>query len=109
MSVALRLLVERQREIDAFKPETYYLLGVEARKPGDAASFVARLARFDGKTPDIRSREVANNILLDLADAALEVCDLKTQPKARHALPPFTTSTMQQAASSVLRSRPARR
>ena len=101
-SVALRLLVERQREIDAFKPETYYLLGVEARKPGDAASFVARLARFDGKKPDIRSREVANNILLDLADAALEVCDLKTQPKVRHALPPFTTSTMQQAASSVL-------
>ena len=101
-SVALRLLVERQREIDAFKPEAYYLLGVEAKKPGDAASFVARLARFDGKKPDIRSREVANNILLDLADSALEVSDMKTQKKARHALPPFTTSTMQQAASSVL-------
>ena len=101
-SVALRLLVERQREIDAFKPETYYLLGVEAKKPGDSASFVARLSRFDGEKPDVRSRDVANNILLDLADAGLEVVDLKTQPKTRHTLPPFTTSTMQQAASSVL-------
>jgi len=101
-SVALRLLVERQREIDAFKPETYFLLGVEAKKPGDPRSFVARLARFDGEKPDIRSRDVANNILLDLADAGLEVVDRKSQAKSRHALPPFTTSTMQQAASSVL-------
>ena len=101
-SVALRLLVERQREIDAFKPETYYLLGVEARKPGDERSFVARLARLDGKKPTVATKEAANNILLDLAGAGLEVTGLKEQPKARHALPPFTTSTLQQAASSVL-------
>ena len=101
-SVALRLLVERQREIDAFVPETYFLIGVEAKKPGDSASFVARLARFDGKKPDIRSRDTANNALLDLADAGLEVAGVKSQAKSRHTLPPFTTSTMQQAASSVL-------
>ena len=101
-SVALRLLVERQREIDAFKPETYYLMGVEAKKPSDAKTFVAKLARFDGKKPDIRSRDTANNLLLDLAGAGLEVTDLKSQPKTRHTLPPFTTSTLQQAASSVL-------
>ncbi len=101
-SVALRLLVERQREIDAFKPETYFLMGVEARKRGDAKTFVARLARFDGEKPDIRSKEEADKVLLDLAGAELAVGDLKSQPKARHALPPFTTSTLQQAASSVL-------
>ena len=101
-SVALRLLVERQREIDAFKPETYYLLGVEARKPSDPKTFAARLARFDGKKPEIRDKETANNVLLDLAGAGLEVSDIKAQPKTRHALPPFTTSTLQQAASSVL-------
>ena len=101
-SVALRLLVERQREIDAFKPETYYLMGVEARKPSDPKTFAARLARLDGKKPEIKDRETANNLLLDLAGAALEVSDLKRQPKTRHALPPFTTSTLQQAASSVL-------
>ena len=101
-SVALRLLVERQREIEAFKPETYYLMGVEARKAGDPQTFVARLSRFDGAKPDIRSAEIANAVLLDLSNAALRVVDVKDQPKTRHALPPFTTSTLQQAASSVL-------
>ena len=101
-SVALRLLVERQREIDAFKPETYFILGVEAKRPGDAKTFAARLARFDGKKPEIHEREAANGVLLDLAGAELEVTDLKQQRKTRHTLPPFTTSTLQQAASSVL-------
>ena len=101
-SVALRLLVERQREIDAFVPETYHLLGVEARRPGDDRSFVARLARLDGEKPDIREKETVNRLVLDLAGASLRVADVKRQPKVRHALPPFTTSTLQQAASSVL-------
>ena len=107
-SVALRLLVERQREIDAFTPETYYLLGVEARKPGEDKTFVAKLARLDGEKPDIRDKDAANRTLLDLADASLQVKDLKEQPKVRHALPPFTTSTLQQAASSVLGFSPGR-
>ena len=101
-SVALRLLVERQREIDAFKPETYFLMGVEARRPSEAKTFVAKLARMDGKKPDIREKDAANRVLLDLAEAELEVLEVKAQPKVRHALPPFTTSTLQQAASSVL-------
>ena len=102
-SVALRLLVERQREIEAFKPETYFLMGVEAKKRGAGGSkFAARLARLDGEKPNVRDRQTADTTLLDLADAELEVVDLKEQPKTRHALPPFTTSTLQQAASSVL-------
>ena len=102
-SVALRLLVERQREIDAFKPEIYFLMGVEAKKRDEsAAKFFAKLARYDGEKPDVRDRQVANTMLLDLRGAELEVTDVKAQPKKRHALPPFTTSTLQQAASSVL-------
>ena len=101
-SVALRLLVERQREIDAFVPETFYLLGVEAKKKTSDGKFAAKLARIDGEKPEIKDKQTADNILLDLAGAGLEVSDLKEQPKARHALPPFTTSTLQQTASSVL-------
>ena len=67
-----------------------------------AGKFVAKLARIDGEKPNVRDRQTADTTLLDLADAELEVVDLKAQPKTRHALPPFTTSTMQQAASSVL-------
>ncbi|MBP5286101.1 MAG: type I DNA topoisomerase [Kiritimatiellae bacterium] len=101
-SVALRLLVERQREIDAFVPETYYLLGVEAKKRPDGQAFVARLARINGKKASIDSKQKADGYMLDLIGAELEVSDLRSQPKTRHAPPPFTTSTLQQAASSVL-------
>jgi len=107
-SVALRLLVERQREIDAFKPETYFLMGVEARRPGDQDSFVARLSRIDGKKPEVHSQDSANALLLDLAGADLAVEDVRKQPQTRHPKPPFTTSTLQQAASSVLGMSPGR-
>ena len=88
-SVALRLLVERQREIAAFKPETYFLMGVEARRPGDEESFVARLSRLDGKKPDVRTQDSANALLLDLAGAELTVADVKTQPQTRRAAIPL--------------------
>ena len=101
-SVALRLLVERQREIDAFVPESYFLFGVEAKKRTTGESFTAKLSRLDGEKPAIRDRQTADTLLLDLAGATLEVADLKAQAKMRRPLPPFTTSTLQQAASSVL-------
>ena len=101
-SVALRLLVERQREIDAFVPETFYLLGVEAKKSVEKETFTAKLSRYDGEKPEIKDADTANRVLLDLSGSSLEVTDVKRQPKVRHALPPFTTSTLQQAASSVL-------
>lgn len=102
-SVALRLLVERQREIEAFKPETYYLLGAEAKKRGGRAEkFVAKLSRFDDAKPEIKDKQTADNIVVDLSGADLRVTEIKRQPKVRHALAPFTTSTLQQAASSVL-------
>lgn len=107
-TVALRLLVERQREIENFKPETYYVMGVQARKRDTGERFTAKLARIDGEKPAISEKQAANNVLLDLADAELEVKEVKLQPKKRHALPPFTTSTLQQAASSVLGISPGR-
>ena len=97
-SVALRLLVERQREIDAFKPETYYVMGVEARKAGGEGSFVAKLSKFDGAKPDVRDRLSADTMLLDLRGAELQVSDIKAQPKKRQPRPPFTLSTLPQAA-----------
>ena len=107
-SVALRLLVERQREIDAFVPETYFIMGVEAMQSATKAKFIAKLARFDGDKPSIKDKQTADKALLDLAGASLVVDDVKVQPKRRHALPPFTTSTLQQAASSVLSFSPGR-
>ena len=98
-SVALRLLVEREREIRGFTPVPYWILGVEAKK--DGASFSAKLARVDGKKPEIHDEALAADITGDLQGAGLRVSDVKDQPKSRHPYPPFTTSTLQQAASSV--------
>lgn len=98
-SVALRILVERERDIRSFIPEAYWLLGVRAKK--DAVEFDARLARLDGAKPDVRNEELATGILSDLEGASLRVSDVKVYPKTRHPYPPFTTSTLQQAASSA--------
>ncbi len=107
-SVALRLLVERQREIEAFKSAVYYVMGVETKKDGDERTFIARLASFDGQKPAVNAPETAQAILLDLDEASLRVAQVKEQKRVRRTLPPFTTSTLQQAASSVLGLNPGR-
>jgi len=99
-SVALRLLVEREAEIRGFKTEKYWVLGVEARK--GATAFTARLARVDGEKADVRGKTTAMALVDDLDGAVLVVSSLKKTPSRRHAYPPFTTSTLQQAASSAL-------
>ena len=98
-SVALRILVEREREIRGFVPVPYWLLGVEAMK--DDVPFTAKLSRIDGKKPEIGDSDSAAAIVADLDGAGLRVSAVKDQPKSRHPYPPFTTSTLQQAASSV--------
>ena len=100
-SVALRLLVEREREIAAFNPVAYWVLGVEAAKGSKEASFVARLARLDGEKPDVTDQSQAVTYVDDLDGSSLRVVSVKIQAKTRHPYPPFTTSTLQQAASSV--------
>lgn len=101
-SVALRLLVEREREIQSFVPESYWILGVEASKSGDKAdAFIAKLSRIDGEKPSIKTQEAAATCINDLDGASLRVASVKTTPKTRRPYPPFTTSSLQQAASSV--------
>ncbi len=100
-SVALRLLVEREREIKAFNPVAYWVLGVEAAKSAKDPAFIAKLSRVDGEKPEVVTQERAATYVDDLDGSALRVVSVKTQPKTRHPYPPFTTSTLQQAASSV--------
>ena len=84
-SVALRLIVEREREIAGFKPVAYWILGVEASKNGEkSTSFVAKLARLDGEKPDVKSSEQAVTLVDDLDGAKLRVVSVKKLPKTRH-------------------------
>jgi DNA topoisomerase-1 len=114
-SVAVRLVVEREREIRAFKPQEYWSIEAEVRKlvtPKD--HFLARLIQVgdkkvrspNGEVKDdviiIGSKEQADAILGDLQHAEYKVVKIDIKPKKRSAPPPFTTSTLQQSASKAL-------
>ncbi|HYI42455.1 MAG TPA: type I DNA topoisomerase [Sphingomicrobium sp.] len=102
-SVALRLIVDRERDIEVFKPQEYW--AVAATFEADGASFTARLVQFEGRKVDrltIGSRREA-----DAAKAAVEagrftVSSVETKPFGRNPPPPFTTSTLQQEAARKL-------
>ncbi|MEM9085544.1 MAG: type I DNA topoisomerase [Pseudomonadota bacterium] len=102
-SVALRLIVEREREIEAFKPDEYW--SVLAKLQHDSTEFDARLVKFKGEKLDKLSLG-HEGIALE-AKAAVEagrftVEDVEKKPLKRNPAPPFTTSTMQQEAARKL-------
>lgn len=101
-SVALRLLVEREREISSFVPEKYWLLGAEVKKQGDDKSFIMKLARFESGKPEIKSEETNKNIMSDLENSVMKVSEVRNTERLRKPAAPFTTSTLQQAAASSL-------
>ncbi len=114
-SVAVRLVVEREREIRAFKPQEYWSVEAELQKLVDPKDpFLARLIQVGDKKikapngepkPDVMiigSKEQADTILADLEGAEYKVAKIDIKPKKRSAPPPFTTSTLQQSASKAL-------
>jgi len=108
-SVALRLVCERERLIRDFVPVSYWVLGAQLRQQTPAAeTFTVKLARIDGEKPGIGTEEQAAAALADLEGRALRVNSINTRAVSRRPLPPFITSTLQQAASSVLGYSPSR-
>lgn len=101
-SVAMRLLTEREKEIEAFKPKEYW--SVKCRlKPEGRDSFEAKLHHIDGKKFEIDNDADAQKAVADIKQEALIVASLIVKDKKRNPSPPFITSTMQQAASVRLR------
>ena len=101
-SVALRLVCEREREIQAFVPKEYWNFLAKFSQ-GENCEFSTRLARIDNGKFEIGSREEADKVLAAVRGApAWKVASIETQPRKRYAPPPFITSTLQQAASSAL-------
>ena len=108
-SVALRLVCERERLIRAFQPEPFWVMGAVLRKQvAPADPFSVKLAKIDGAKVDIHTEEAAKAVLDDLAGRPLRVSDVRTRTVQRRPLPPFITSTLQQAASSFLGLSPKR-
>ncbi|MBA3465893.1 MAG: type I DNA topoisomerase, partial [Gemmatimonadaceae bacterium] len=100
-TVALRLLVEREREIRAFKPVEYWTVEAQLEKNGQ--QFTAKLHQVDGKKPVISNEAQASAILDDLKGRkTFEVTEVKRRERRKNPYPPFTTSTLQQEAAKKL-------
>ena len=101
-TVALRLIVEREREIRAFEKQEYWTIDVSlnAKKP---PVLTARLNKRADETPQIRDEASANGIVEDLDGVSYIVRSVATREKRRHPVPPFITSTLQQESSRKLR------
>jgi len=102
-SVALRLIVEREREIQAFVPEEYWSIDAElAKREKERRSFIARLHRIRGEEVNLKSEEDAQKIVDELEQATYVVTKVRKGQRKRNPSPPYTTSTMQQEASRRL-------
>ena len=99
-SVALRLIVDREREIEAFVPEEYWNVAVGLKaKAGD---LVARLAKADGEKLEVTNGEQAAAVRRDLESAKFRVATVTQREQRRNAPAPYTTSKLQQDATSHL-------
>ncbi len=106
-SVALRLVAEREREIEAFKPREYWTVEARLKKEDeqDNRSFVAKLAQIDGKPLkklDLATKQGADPIVKALGKTPYKVIDIKEKETRRFPAAPFTTSTLQQEAARKL-------
>ena len=101
-SVALRIVCDREEEIDAFIPEEYWSLEASLLPAGEKKPIVAKLSDRGGEKFEITSQEQMNQVLAELKDQKFQVKDIKKGERTKKAPLPFTTSTLQQEASKAL-------
>lgn len=101
-SVAVKLIVDREEEIEKFIPEEYWNINLVASDKKTKTKFDCKFVGKDGKKVELHSESEVNSILNDLKNAKYIVTDIKRGEKKRNPAPPFTTSTMQQEASRKL-------
>ncbi|MBV9266813.1 MAG: type I DNA topoisomerase [Acidobacteriaceae bacterium] len=101
-TVALRLIVERERDIRAFQRQEYWTIDValNAKKP---PLLTARLNKKGNETPEVGNEQAAQSIVQDLDGATYSVKSVQTREKRRNPVAPFITSTLQQESSRKLR------
>ncbi len=101
-SVAVKLIVDREEEIEKFIPEEYWNITAELLEPKTEKVFEANFYGKEGKKLEIHSKEEVDNIVKQIEKGKYIVTDVKKGEKKRTPAPPFTTSTMQQEASRKL-------
>ena len=101
-SVAVKLIVDRENEIENFIPEEYWNIYAQLHDEKDKKEFEARFYGKNGKKQELHSKEEVDEILKNIKNAKYIVNEVKKGEKKRTPAPPFTTSTMQQEASRKL-------
>jgi DNA topoisomerase-1 len=101
-SVAVRMVVDREREIQAFIPVEYWSLQAELARRQSTATFLANLVERAGQKIDLKTGVEAQTVQTDLEGAAWSVAGVREREQQRHPDAPFTTSTLQQEASRKL-------
>ena len=101
-SVAVKLIVDREEEIESFIPEEYWNIYVNLKDKASKKSFQAKFYGSDNKKEEIHSEKEVEFILSKIKDGKYIVQDIKKSEKKKNPAPPFTTSTMQQEASRKL-------
>ena len=108
-TVAVRIICEREREIEAFEPEEYWEITAhlerdESKQESEdtPTSLEAELYRIDGRKFTLGSEEETNQALKEIKKESFQVKKVKKRKRRRNPYPPFTTSTLQQRASSIL-------
>ena len=100
-SVTVKLICDREKEIQAFVSEEYWSVGFKLRK-GKSAMFEAELTHVDGKKLELHNEEETNALLKELEQAEFSVQEVKKSQRRRKAMAPFTTSSLQQDAAHKL-------
>jgi len=102
-SVALRIVCEREREIQGFEPKEYwnFIVNLEATSKGSGREFEAKLVKIDGKKFEINNGDDAAAALADIKQSTYNVESIEVKPQKRNPYPPFITSTLQQAAGGI--------
>ena len=101
-SAALRIIADREEEINAFVPEEYWSLDAQFKVTGEKKPVTAKFYGTTKEKMEIHSREEMDQVLAALKGAAFSVTDVKKGERTKKAPLPFTTSTLQQEASKVL-------
>jgi DNA topoisomerase-1 len=98
-SAALRMVVDREREVQKFEPVEYWTIDAGLQSAEHPPAFRARLTRIDASAPSLPSQAAVDPVLDELRQAKYQVAAVKRGSRTRRPSPPFTTSTLQQDAS----------
>lgn len=98
-SVAVRLIVDREKEVKEFVPQEYWSIDAKFTAPSSRKVFAAKLSAIDGKKAELSNKEETDEVLKRLENAVYIVTDVKKRVTRKQPAPPFITSTLQQEAS----------